>query len=573
MNVFSAKIMSMFGTMSQVVCKKKKQIELVFVLLSIIAFLVPVSAHEFDEQVVVIIVEEGDYLIKIGEEYLEDPHRWREVAHINNLKNPNLIHPHQFLVIPVSLLRGIPSDGMVTFVQGDVRIQARDGEEWIPLLPRVQVKEGSKIKTGDQSAVEIVFDNGPSCFQKSNTVLGFPRMRKKGDSYEHGLSLQTGRTITRILKATGRESRFEIKTPSAVCAARGTVFRTSVDSSDHTHFEVLEGRADVEAVMQKYAVLEGEGTLVRKGEPPLKPKKLLPLPKLKQRSTIYNKLPLRFELDPVEGAVSYRISMAKDRDGKDSVYEKIVQPGELIEIQGMDDGTYFLHVVSIDEIGLEGLPSEPIEIRVRVNPLPPFISLPVNSAEYREKSLACNWLAVKDAVAYHMQIAGDHAFNQIVVERSAIARTTYETRELDYGNYYFRIRSVAEDGYEGAWSDTIPFAVVPPPPVPSIEPPEVDKKEVHIRWQDLGKSMSYHFQMAGDQDFSTVLIDRRLEKPETAIQKPGEPGIYYVRVSAIDSKGYEGRFSNAQSFTIKKSSLGVFFGVVGGLCLIFLLLP
>lgn len=101
----------------------------------------------------------------------------------------------------------------------------------------------------------------------------------------------------------------------------------------------------------------------------------------------------------------------------------------------------------------------------------------------------------------------------------------------------------------------------------------MDKKEVHIRWQDLGKSMSYHFQMAGDQDFSAVLIDRRLEKPETAIQKPGEPGLYYVRVSAIDSKGYEGRFSNAQSFTIKKSSLVVFFGVVGGLCLIFSLLP
>jgi hypothetical protein len=489
------------------------------------------------------------------------------------LKNPDLILPHQILVIPVRLLRGIPSDGVVEFVQGDVTMQARDGQEWASLLLHDQVKEGSKIRTGDQSAVEIVFENGSSCFQKSNTLVGFISVRKKGNSYEQRLYLQTGRTITRILKATGREPRFEIKTPSAVCAARGTVFRTCVDSSDHTRSEVLEGRADVEAAKQKYVVSEGEGTLVRKGEPPLKPKKLLPPPKLKQASTIYNKLPLRFAFELVEGAVSYRISIAKDRDGKDSVYEKIVQPGELIEIQDMDDGTYFLHALSIDEIGLECLPSEPVEIRVRTNPLPPFVSLPVSSAEYREKSLQCNWLAVKDAVAYHMQISGDHAFSQIVEERAALARTAYETRELDYGNYYFRIRSVAEDGYEGAWSDTITFAVVPPPPSPPIEPPEVDKKEMHIRWQDLGEGMSYHFQMAKDQDFIAVMIDRRLEKPEIVIQKPEEPGKYYIRVSAIDSKGYEGSFAKPQSFIIKEGSLFVFLGVVGTLCLIFSLLP
>ena len=68
--------------------KQVTQSILIFVLLSIIAFLVPLSAHAFDEQVVEIIVEEGDYLIKLGEEYLEDPHRWREVARINHLKIP-----------------------------------------------------------------------------------------------------------------------------------------------------------------------------------------------------------------------------------------------------------------------------------------------------------------------------------------------------------------------------------------------------------------------------------------------------------------------------------------------------
>ena len=548
-------------------------IKVIFVFLTIIVFLSPVSSRAFSEEVVEITVVEGDCLIKIAEEYLEYPHQWREVARINRLKNPDLIHPHQVVVIPVRLLRGIPCDGMVSFVQGSVRIQGRDSEEWGPVFIHDRVKEGSRIKTDDRSSVEIVFDNGTSCLQKSNTLTGFLKMRKKGDSYEQRLSLQRGRTITRILKATGREPRFEIETPSAVCAARGTFFRTSVDVNNFTRSEVLEGKAEVEAVMKKQIIAEGEGTLVRKGEPPLEPRKLSPPPKMRLDKMPYNKLPLRFAFDPVEGAVSYRIWITKDRDGKDILFENVVRPNENVAIQDLEDGTYFLYALSIDEIGLEGISGEPQEICVRVNPLPPFISQPASSAEYREKSLQCSWLAVKDAVAYQIQVSQDAAFQQIVDESSEITGTEFKTRELDYGSYYFRIRSVAEDGCEGAWSDAIHFSVVPPPPTPSLEPPDTDKKMMHIRWQDLGKGMSYHFQMAKNQDFSAVLIDTKLEKPEIVIQKPEEPGTYYIHVSAIDSKGYEGRFSKPQSLTLREGSLALFLGAVGTLILIFSLLP
>jgi len=77
--------------------KQVTQSILLFLLLSILAFLVPLSVYAFDEEVVEIVVEEGDYLIKLGEEYLEDPHRWKEVARINHLKNPDLIYPIRLL--------------------------------------------------------------------------------------------------------------------------------------------------------------------------------------------------------------------------------------------------------------------------------------------------------------------------------------------------------------------------------------------------------------------------------------------------------------------------------------------
>jgi hypothetical protein len=552
--------------------KKAKQSTLISLFGSILAILLALSPHAFAEEVVEVVVKKGDCLIKIVEEYLEDPLKWEEVARINHLENPNLIYPDQVLIIPVGLLRGIAGDGVVTFVKGDALVQTKGTEEWIPLHLHDRVTEGSKVKTGNKSAIEIVYSDGFSCFQKSNTVVEFLEMRKKGNTYEEGLSLQIGRIITRIRKATGRESQLEIETPSEVCAARGTIFRTSVDAGGDTRSEVLEGKAEIYAMKHKEVVSEGEGTLVRKGEPPLKPRKLLPPPGMNAGDMLYNKLPLHFTFDPVEGAVSYRISITRKREGKDIIYENIVKPHENIEIQNVDDGVYFLHVLSIDEVGLEGLPSEPAEIRVRVNPLPPFISLPASNAEYREKSIHCSWLSVKDAVTYHIQIAQDEACHQIIDE-SVVNGTDYDTRELDYGSYYFRVRSVAEDGYEAAWSDSIPFTIVTPPPAPPVEPPAVDEEEMHIRWQDVGEGVSYHFQMARDQDFSTVLIDEIIEKPEIVIQKPEHSGIYYIHVSSIDSKGYEGRFSKPQTFTIKKGSLAVFLGAVGALIIIFSLLP
>lgn len=548
-----------------------KKILLSFVMT--IAPLLPFSSPVFAGEVVEIAVKKGDYLIKIAEEHLEDPRRWSEVARINALKNPDLVYPGQILAVPLGLLRGIPADGVTAFVHGDVKMKARGSQEWIPVSLHDRVKEGSVIRTGDAGAVEIVFDDGASCLQRSNTVVGFLSIRKKGAAYEQKLSLERGRTITRILKATGREPRFRIETPSAVCAARGTVFRVSVDESDHTRSEVLEGKAEVEAVKKKMMVSEGEGAFVRKGEPPAGPRKLLPPPRLGDEDMFFKALPVRFAFEAVEGAESYRITVTGDIDGKEIAYDRVAGRDREIEIHGLEDGVYFLHALSIDEMGLEGLPSSPLKIRIRVNPLPPFITLPVSGAEYRERAVPCSWLSVGDAAAYRVQIARDKGFQEIVDGAPAVSGNSYKTRQLDYGSYFFRVRSVAADGYEGDWSDIIPFVVATPPPTPPVDPPHMDKKEVRIRWQDMGAGLNYHFQMADDYNFSNILIDMKTEKPEAVVQKPEKPGTYYVRVSAIDPLGYEGAFSRPQSFTVKHKFLPFFLGGSAALGIIFVLLP
>lgn len=77
-----------------------------------------------------------------------------------------------------------------------------------------------------------------------------------------------GRVITHIRKATGREPRFRIGTPSAVASVRGTDFRVSHDAMGNARIEVLTGSVDTKGKHRRVRLDEGEGTLVEKGETP-----------------------------------------------------------------------------------------------------------------------------------------------------------------------------------------------------------------------------------------------------------------------------------------------------------------
>ena len=527
-------------------------------------------AFSYEGPTIEVTVAKNDYLINICKKYLEDSRRWRKIARINRLANPDLIYPGQRLVLPVDMLRGTPVDGKVTFIKGNAMTQEKGSEEWHPLHPGDPVKQGSGIRTAEESAVEITFEDGASFYLRPNSTLKINTASKKGfDHFMRQLYLQSGKTISRLKEATGSESRFEIHTPSAVAAARGTEFRVSVDDIEATRSEVLRGIIGVAAMKQSVEVNEGEGTLVRMNEPPLTPRKLLPAPDLIDMLPVYKSMPLKFHFKNIDGVSSYRITLARDANFKDVLRDVVIKPDESAEMSGMDDGGYFLQSTSIDADGLEGLPSDAVAVKVRVNPVPPFIQSPLAGAESREKSVEFKWLRVKDAVRYHLQIAEDKEFSKLVMDKADITDTAYTETLPGYKTYYYRVSSIADDGYEGASSDATSFSVVPPPP--SLDKPKVDEKEIHISWRDMGDGITYHFQMAPDTEFRNIIVDEKIERPTITIQRPAKSGTYLVRTSSIDTKGHESDFSTPQSFEIKR---GIRFGplaIIGAAWLIILL--
>lgn len=531
------------------------------------------GSYASEEKYLEIVVVRHDTVITLCSRYLEDPGRWREVTRINRLADPYTIFPGQRLIIPLALLKGTPLEGTISFLKGDVEVRRKDSDLWNPIRLNEKISPGDTIKTGDEGAAEITFEDSTALYIKSATELEVKRTAKKGAFLLIREFFQrAGRTISRLKAAMGGDSRFRIYTPSAVAAARGTEFRVSVDEQETTRAEILQGTINVEAKSEQVAVPEGEGTFVIKDNPPVKPRKLLPPPSPLHLEALYRTRPVVVYFTEVPGASFYRTILARDREMKDVIVDDVFKPDRGFRVVNLEDGSYFMQTQSIDAEGLEGLPSDQVSIRVRTNPLPPFIEGPAEGTAIRGKEVSIKWLKVGDAVSYHLQMSEDREFRTIAVEQKTIEGSSYKSGDLSYKTYYFRLRSVAGDGYEGIWSDTQSFSLVPPPSAPQMDGPRISDKEIHIRWPNLGEGISYHFQMASDPEFRTVLAESRSDRAEMTLQKPDKAGTYYVRVSSIDATGYEGKFSPSQSFEIKKKSLYGIWGVAGALGVILWLL-
>lgn len=101
----------------------------------------------------------------------------------------------------------------------------------------------------------------------------------------------------------------------------------------------------------------------------------------------------------------------------------------------------------------------------------PQVIAPADLAEFRGADhVTFRWRGVQGAAAYHLVLARDRRFKNIVSENSHVTGTSYVVGNLNYGTYFFEISSVSAGGTEGPFSQRLSFIVVPPPP--AVAPPE-----------------------------------------------------------------------------------------------------
>ncbi len=440
------------------------------------------------------------------------------------------------------------------------------------MKPGDAIPPQSDLKTGRESALEVKYEDGSSFLLRSDTqVKVILSWKTRSARLLRDFFLSAGRFIAKVREATGGQPlRFRVHTPSAIASVRGTEFRVSVDQKQKTFVEVLKRRVTVDTAKKSIDLVQGEGAMVKNASP-LPTRKLLASPDPVDLKKIYNTAPA-IAFTKIDGAHAYRVMTARDQQGKQLVRENIIKPGETVILAGLPDGAYYLLTQSIDSIGLEGAPSNVHPFIIRENPLPPIISTAAGVPRLKEKAAIFEWLTVCDADRYHIQIAEDRAFQKVILDNDELKDTTCKVDGLENKPYYFRIRSIAQDEYKGAWSDTLSFTPSPATPTPQTDKTSASTDEMVLKSKSIGEGFIYYFQIAADDKFKEIIIDQKVNKPEIKIQKPKKIGVYFVRTAVIDRSGKIGEFSQPQNFEIKRNIPYKWIGIGGGGGLLLLLL-
>lgn len=163
----------------------------------------------------------------------------------------------------------------LTPMQGLVqRQQARDpAADWRTVTQPELVQEGSMVRTDGQGLAILTFFEGVETEILPDSVVEVGRLRvealAEGGPFEISLAVMAGDALHHVNAVMDAESRYEVRTPSAVIVVRGTEFWTSVTPQGATTVRVLDGLVsvtgvDAEGQMTQTVMLEA-GTTVTAG--------------------------------------------------------------------------------------------------------------------------------------------------------------------------------------------------------------------------------------------------------------------------------------------------------------------
>ncbi len=136
--------------------------------------------------------------------------------------------------------------GKITFVlgkAGDVRILHVDRDLWIPAKTKTAVYAGDKINTQAESRCEVKLVDGSVLRIDENSRFDFEKSLLASKKRNFEASLAQGKIWANIVSLVWGGEKFEIKSPTAVCAIRGTIY--SIDADSATRVAVYDGQVDV----------------------------------------------------------------------------------------------------------------------------------------------------------------------------------------------------------------------------------------------------------------------------------------------------------------------------------------
>ncbi len=158
---------------------------------------------------------------------------------------------------------------ILSIVGGNVWVKRSGTESWHLATVETTLRPGDSIKTGADSGAEITFFEGSTIQLEQDTEIAVAEIGiSAAGSTNIRLLQKLGKTISRVKKLADTSSNYEVETPAAIAAVRGSTMVVSVDSAGKTI--VANEHGDIRVIVdgKEYLVHEGMQRSIEPGQKP-----------------------------------------------------------------------------------------------------------------------------------------------------------------------------------------------------------------------------------------------------------------------------------------------------------------
>lgn len=153
-------------------------------------------------------------------------------------------------------------------IVGSVEVAANDtSTSWKLLREGDAVRSGQRIRTGAASGATLVFFEGSRATLSANADVTLATL---DGSWDRTLSVvfnqHSGETSHSVVPLRGKESKYQVQTPSGIASVHGTVFSVAVNKDGKARFAVDTGKVLVSGQNTEVMLVAGEATAAEPGQ-------------------------------------------------------------------------------------------------------------------------------------------------------------------------------------------------------------------------------------------------------------------------------------------------------------------
>ncbi|KZY62594.1 hypothetical protein A3742_13350 [Oleiphilus sp. HI0071] len=476
-------------------------------------------------------IRPSDNLPLVSKRLLKPQYSWTSIAHYNHIKDIDKLQVGSIIKIPVSWLKYQPQPAKIESYIGMALIKRSQDSRYMPISKQSHVYVGDELLTRE-GQITVEFADGTNLRMDAFSHLVFNKLSsyKEVGMVDTRMRLGRGGIRTQVEPLT-KGSRYEISTPSAVAAVRGTDFRLRTNLQGTT-LEVLEGAVELMHDHGQELIKAGFGARLFSPSALIETIRLDTLPRIASQSG-GSFSDSEQDLDWKGLPAGYSLAEAKTTLSANKTASNSAQ-----ELESESSSN------SASSNNQSAQVSDPNSADVAILDLPlPGSIIDGFTAEF-------TWSVNSPSTLSRLELSQNSDYDRLALPTKWSENTAYRIeQQLPAGNYFWRVRTLSTGNAESLSASRAVSIQGKLDPV-SILTVNYIGDQVGMFWHKVDNAKGYVLQVSDDKEFRRLLKEETLGKTSAFLKLP-EGKTFYARVKGLGDEVYASEFGPQKEIKVE----------------------